>query len=201
MPATLYLGATGSGKTTLMRSHVSDLAASSPDLVFLIVDHGEVAGKPAWVDMPTDKRVYHSVAEWWHEPSRVALFRGVSGDEVAALAVAVGWSVYVDDEADGIVGEGKWRENPLRGIVKRGRHIPNRAGEITEVHALLATHRPANLPTDVGGTFDRVYVGRMVSHNEADRVRREGWVNGANVAATLATLQALRPGEFLVWPP
>ena len=200
MPATLYLSKTGGGKTTLMRSHVSDLVTSSPDLVFLIVDHGEVAGKPAWKDLPCGKRIFRSVGEWWHMPSRVALFQGVSGDEVAQLAIDCGWSVYVDDEADGVVGEGKWKENPLREIVKRGRHIANRAGEITEVHAMLATHRPANLPTDVGGTFDRVYVGPMVAYNEADRVRREGWVNGRNVAETLATLQGLQPGEFLSWP-
>lgn len=200
MPATLYLGAPGSGKTTLMRGHVASLIPAFPESVFLIVNHGERPDHPSWHDLPADHRVYGSVTAWWHDPCRVAIFDGVSGVEIARLAIAVGWSVYVDDECDGIVTDGKWIENPLREIVKRGRHLPNRAGVVTEVNALLATHRPANLPTDLSGLFDQVYVGRLYAWNDADRVRREGWANGRNVEEVQRVLDSQRPGEFLAWP-
>jgi hypothetical protein len=118
---------------------------------------------------------------------------------VARLAIAVGWSVYVDDEVDGALDD--WKESPLREIVKRGRHLRNRAGRVTPVSALIATHRPANLPTDVVGMFDRVYVGRLQGFNDAERVFREGWLPEAqSAAAARASLETRRPGEFTLWP-
>lgn len=189
MPATLYLGRTGSGKTTLMRSHVAALIASSPETVFLIVNHGERPGHPTWRDLP-GARIYRTAAEWWHDPARVAVFEGMPGRDVAELAVLVGWSAYVDDECDDAVRDG-WMNSPLREIVKRGRHLANRAGEITNVECFLATHRPANLPTDVIGTFSRVYVGRLEAWNDCDRVLREAWLPECRTAQ--AVQDALRP--------
>lgn len=207
MPATIYLGAPGSGKSTLMRTHVTALIASHPESVFLIVNHGEKDGEPSWHDLP-NARVYHTVAAWWTEPSRIAVFEGVPGVDVAQLAIDVGWSIYVDDEIDGALGDGSWKDNPLRKIIKEGRHIANRAGEVTSVLILCATHRPAGLPGDLSGLFDRAYIGRLYAWNDADRVRREGWCNGRNVEEVQAQLSALAPespyaeGErrFLTWP-
>lgn len=189
MPASLYLGRTGSGKTSLMRSHVADLIAANPETVILIVDHGEVPGKPSWRDL-AGVRIYRSPGEWWHDPARVAMFQGVPGRDVADLAVRVGWSIYVDDECDDVVRDG-WVDSPLREIVKRGRHLTNAAGEVTHVQALLATHRPANLPTDCIGVFDRVYLGRLDSFNDCDRIRLEAWIPECRNA--LAVQERLRP--------
>ena len=203
MPVTLYLGEPQCGKTTLMRDHVTALAQSCPEIVVLIVNHGEKPGRPSWRDIPVDHRVYHSTGEWWAEPSRVAIFEGVSGIEVAQLAIDVGWSFYVDDEADGIVSDGAWgrseaaAENPLRDIVKRGAHLANRAGEITEVHAFLATHRPANLPTDVSGLYTNVYIGRFQGWIDAERIRKEGWINARSTDDALEQLKALPKGGFI----
>lgn len=207
MPSTLYLGRTGSGKTTLMREHITGLIASAPDLVLCVVNHGERPGHPSWRDLP-GARIYHTPEEFWREPSRVALFEGVPGREVAQLAIDVGWSAYVDDECDDVVADG-WKDSPLREIVKRGRHLPNRAGEITNVECFLATHRPANLPTDVVGMFSRVYIGRLDSFNDCERVRLEAWIaearNAADVQARLRPLapddpNAPGPRSFLWYP-
>lgn len=208
MPASLYLGKTGSGKTWLLRSHVADLCAANPDLVVLICDHGEIPGKPAWRDLQ-GARVYRSITEWWYEPSRIAIFQGVPGRAVADLSVKVGWSLYVDDECDDVVRDGWLSDSPLREIVKRGRHLTNVAGEVTHVQALIATHRPANLPTDCVGTFDRVYVGRLDSFNDCERVYKEAWIPGCRSAADVQdTLRPLAPDdpnapgprEFLTYP-
>jgi hypothetical protein len=207
MPASLYLGRTGSGKTYLLRSHVADLAAENPDSVILVCDHGEVAGKPSWRDLQ-GARVYHSIRDWWHEPCRLALFQGVPGRDVADLAVKVGWTIYVDDECDDVVSDG-WKDSPLREIVKRGRHLTNVAGEVTHVQALLATHRPANLPTDCTGIFDRVYIGRLDAMNDCDRIAGEAWIPDCrNLAAVQTKLRPLAPDDvnapgprhFLTYP-
>jgi hypothetical protein len=207
VPATIYLGAPGSGKSTLMRTHVTEIVRGNPDTVILIVNHGERPGEPSWHDLP-GAQVYHTVDAWWTTPSRVAVFEGVPGSEVARLAIAVGWSVYVDDEIDGALRDGSWLDSPLRRIVKEGRHVANRAGEITSVVLMCATHRPASLPTDLQGLFDRAYIGRLYAWNDADRVRREGWCNGRNVEEVQGQLAALAPSSpyepgprhFLTWP-
>lgn len=194
MPATIYLSRTGGGKTFLMRGHVAALIEAHPDSVVLICDHGERPGYASWRDMP-NARIFRSVEEWWYSPARVAIFQGVPGRDVAQLAIDVGWSIYVDDECDDVVSDG-WKDSPLREIVKRGRHLANRAGEVTHVQALLATHRPANLPTDCVGMFDRVYIGRLESWNDCDRIHREAWIPSArNPADVQAALRPLAPDD------
>lgn len=199
MPATIYLGAPGSGKTFLMRSHVEAISMEEGAPVIVGVDHGEKPGHPSWKDLPGVK-MYRSIPEWWYDPCRLAFFQGVPPLEVARLAIEIGWSIYVDDECDDIVRDGKWNENPLREIVKRGRHLANRAGVVTEVHAMLATHRPANLPTDVQGLFDRVYIGYLYAFNDADRLYREGWVGEPSVQEVQRRISSLTVGQFLWWP-
>jgi hypothetical protein len=190
-----------------MRGHVADLVTANPDLVCLICDHGEVAGKPSWRDLH-GARIYSYINEWWHVPARVAVFQGVPGRQVADLAVKVGWSLYVDDECDDVVRD-SWLDSSLREIVKRGRHLTNAAGEVTHVQALLATHRPANLPTDCVGVFDRAYLGRLDSANDCERIRREAWIPSArtlmDVQAALRPLapddpNAPGPRHFLTYP-
>jgi hypothetical protein len=194
--ATLYLGAVKCGKTYLMRSHVDAIRRQEdPPLIFIFDHTGE------WeID---GAKVYEWTGDWWKEPALVSIFRGGSGPrDVARLAIETGWSLYIDDEIDLIVREGKWKDNPLRDIIKRGRHIKNRAGEVCEVGALLATQRPAGIPGDLMGLFECVHVGRLTSEADCDRVRREGWVEGASSFAAVAErLRGLAVGEFIVWPP
>lgn len=192
MPATLYLGAPKSGKTTLMRAHV-DLLRTRPEApLFFVVDHDDSWALPG---VP----IYYRVEDWWERPVPVAVFRGVPGPDVARLAIATGWSVYVDDECDAALDG--WKESPIREIVKRGRHLRNKAGRIAPVSAMLATHRPSNLPADVVGMFDRVYIGRLQSYLDADRVYREGWLAGTRtVIETRTALESKAPGDFSVWP-
>ena len=66
---------------------------------------------------------------------------------------------------------------------------------------MLATHRPGNLPSDVVGLFGKVYVGRLQSYNDADRVYREGWLPGvSSPVEARAALEARAVGEFTEWP-
>lgn len=191
-----------------MRGMVVDMITAPDAPIVLIVNHGEKPGQASWRDVP-GARVYRSVGEFWYLPTHVAIFEGVPGVEVAQLAVDLGWTIYVDDECDDIVRDGSWTANPLREIIKRGRHLANRAGHVTEVHAWVATQRVAGLPTDLSGLYDRVYVGRLNAYNDAKRVRDEGWVTGRNVEEVLATLRTLAPespyaaGErrFIWYPP
>lgn len=204
----VYLGAPGSGKSTLMRRHVRALAAGfargrSP-VVALVVDHDD-----SWTVGPRDDQLDPDSTAYFLDPDayrelshlpRVAVFRGVPPLAVARLALDLGDSLYVDDEIDHALGDGKWKESPLREIVKRGRHVRAADGEVSSVSALVATHRPANLPTDVSGLFSRVYVGRLTAWIDADRVYREGWIDCDSVAECKRILSARRPGDFTFWP-
>jgi hypothetical protein len=79
--------------------------------------------------------------------------------------------------------------------------MPNVAGEVCTVSAMLATHRPSNLPGDVTSLMTRVYVGRLQSFADADRVYREGWLPEArSPREARELLNARRPGEFTMWP-
>jgi hypothetical protein len=206
---TIYLGAPGSGKSYLMRSHVRVLLAEldkrGSAVVFLIVDHDDSWRTGAQVDeLPPDAVGYFTSADAYRELEslpRVAVFRGVPPLEVAALALAIGDAVYVDDEIDHALGDSPWLRSPLREIVKRGRHIRAEDGEVASVSALVATHRAANLPTDVSGLFSRVYVGRLTAWRDAQRVHQEGWIERETVAEVRAELAARPVGTFTFWPP
>lgn len=191
--AVLYIGMPKSGKSTIMRAHVDALRRRDGESLFFICDHDD-----SWNLQGAE--VFESIEQWWSYPRPCSVFRGVDSKEVARLAIDVGWSVYVDDECDGALED--WRDdNPVREIVKRGRHLRNRAGRVTAVTAMLATHRPANLPSDVIGLFERIYVGKLQSYNDADRIYREGWLkDAANPIQAREILQAKEPGDFSIWP-
>lgn len=189
--AYLYLGDPGSGKSYLMRSHVRQMIGKRDSPAFLIVDHDDT-----W----DFGEVYHSIEEYLDNPYPVAVFRGVVAESVAAAAIRIGDSVYVDDEIDGALDEG-WKGGALREIVKRGRHLRNASGRITAVDAMIATHRPINLPTDIRGLFHRVYFGRFRSLNDAERIYKESWLPDAGSAQEAKSiLENFRVGEFRTWP-
>ncbi|BDG07610.1 hypothetical protein [Anaeromyxobacter paludicola] len=192
MSVALYLGEPRCGKTTLMRSHVYGSRAGVR--AFFIVEHrpGDWDGAPFTV---AQLRAAESIP-------RFCRFPGADPREVAQLAIDVGDVVLVDDEADGLFRSGKWHENPLLQILKRGEGgIPNAAGDNCAVHALLATHRPANLPADVVSLSQRIYIGRLRSFVDAERVYREGWLPDATSALAAQRLLSSRAvGAFTTWP-
>jgi hypothetical protein len=192
----LYLGAPRCGKSTLLRRHV--YGSRVPGLHFLIVDRD---GRGTWEGKP-----YTSAEAFRRDPlvPRFAVFRGVSGEEVAELSIALGSSVYVDEEAHRVVAEayGPARKgrpaSALYRIAHEGAHLFNQAGEAHEVGALLATHRPAGLPADLVACADSVYLGRTVLFSDAERAYREGWVPDArSPGEAQRRLGGLKPGEFL----
>lgn len=191
---TLYLGAVGSGKTSLMKDHVR--RSTSPDVVsFFIIDH---AGE--WRDSGAPFPSARALRDAERIP-RFCVFPATKQHEVAQLAIDVGSCVYVDDECDGAF-DAKWKTNPIREILKRGRHLPNALGEIHEVGAMLATHRPANLPTDVTSLMRRVYIGRLQGFVDADRVWREGWIPEAQSVREVQRILGERgAGEFSMFDP
>ena len=184
--AHLYLGEPGCGKSYLIRKHARALSAGGRRL--FIVDH----------DGGWEGPEYESVTDWIEGGAPgVARFVGLPAATVARLAIAIGDCTYVDDECDGILTDVGWKTSPLREIVKRGRHLRNAAGELREVHAMLATHRAANLPTDVVGLAASVYLGRLRSAADAERIYREGWIPEARSPAEIqAALTAFPVGHF-----
>lgn len=194
MPGTLYVAGPRAGKTFLMREHVRVMRADPEAPFFFIVDHTDEWG-PEHVQ---GAGIFYATAEWWTNPLPCAIFRGVPGREVAQLAIDVGWAVYVDDECDDAL-EG-WKDSPVKEIMKRGRHLRNRAGQITPVVAMLASHRPGNFNPDVFGCIDRVYLGRIQGLTNAERAYREGWIRADNPMQAREILEARETGVFTTWP-
>jgi hypothetical protein len=195
---TLYLGAPRSGKSTLLRAHV--YRSRVPLRAFLVMDRD---GQGTW-DGPT----FRSIGELRARATlpRFCIFRGPSSEEVARLAVELGWCAYVDEEAHRALAEGygparKEREaHPLYRIAHEGAHLADGRGEPSQVAALLATHRPANLPADLVACAERVYLGRTVLWRDVERCYREGWVPDAQSPRDAQRiLGALTPGDFLTF--
>jgi len=198
----MYLATPGAGKTTLMRAHV--YRGRLAPRAFLIVDR-----QNEW-----EGQVFTSSAQFRASPTlpRYAVFRGVPGVEVCELAIAIGDVCFVDDECHTTVAERPWRPwdrgqlqpkrgHPLHSVLHQGRHLEAEDGEIRAVHALLATHRPAGLPSDLCSMMTGVYVGRLQGYADAERVYREGWLpESTSPREARAILGARAVGEFSYWP-
>ena len=197
MSVVLYLGAPRCGKSTLLRRHV--YGSRNPAVrAFLILDRD---GRATW-DGPTFRTV-KELRERELLP-RFAVFRGPRGAEVAQLAIDLGDAVFVDEEAHRTLAEGYGPErserpaHPLWRIAHEGSHLNDARGDPCAVVALLASHRPANLPADLVACAERVYLGRTTLWADVERCYREGWVEGARSPREAARiLGELRPGEFL----
>lgn len=201
MAVSLYLGRPGSGKSTLLRAHVYGSRADVRS--FLILDRD---GQGTW-----DGPVYSSTAavRKLEAIPRFIVFRGASGSDVAELAIDLGSCVYVDEEVHRTIAERPWRPwdpraragHPLFAVLHEGRHLENAAGEVGQVDALIATHRPANLPADLPALCDAVYLGPLASYADADRVHREGWLPQARtVREARELLWSRKVGDFSRWP-
>lgn len=194
-----YIGAPLCGKSTLLRRHVYE-HPHDPATRFLIVDR-DCDG--SWLGP-----VFTS-ADAWRRLAYIpqfSVFRGVPSWRVAELAIDLGDAVYVDEEAHNAVAERPWRPwnrlegrggHPLFAIVHEGRHLADLSGNPRAVSAMLATHRPQNLPTDLTGCCTGVYVGRLPGFAEAERCYQEGWIPEAEgPRAARRILAARQVGEF-----
>lgn len=196
MSVSAYLGAPRCGKSTLLRRHV--YGSRQDVLAFLIVDRD---GKETWQGVefrhPDELRRRDTIP-------RFCIFRGGVAREVAELAIELGGCVYVDEEAHRVLSEGygparkESPAHPLYRIAHEGAHLENAAGDACSVAAMLATHRPANLPADLMACVENVYLGHTVLFADVERCYREGWIQSAESPRDAKRiLQALRPGEFL----
>lgn len=202
-----YIAAPESGKSTLMRRHVYEVPL--PVRAFLIMDRGKARDGRGW-----DGPVYRSADELRRSPTipRWCVFRGCSGCEVAELAIDLGHCAFVDEEVHKTLTERPWKAwdrttekgragHPLHAILHEGRHLENAIGEDCEVHALIATHRPAGLPADFSSMLTGVYLGRLRGYTDADRVHRDGWLPGAGSAREVREiLERRQVGEFSLYP-
>lgn len=202
MSVAAIFGKPRSGKSTLLRRFVYE--SKAPVRAFLIIDRD---GMGTW-----DGPVFTSIraARAAELVPRFMVFRGVPGWEVAELAIDLGDCVVVDEEVHRTIAERPWKPwdrrhrdkgHPLYAILHEGAHLDNARGESCQVDALIATHRPANLPTDLPALCDSVYLGPLVAYTDAERVFREGWLPEATSARQAAEiLRARRVGEFTRWP-
>lgn len=200
-----YIGAPACGKSTLMRRHV--YGSPLPVTAFLIMDRGKARDGRGW-----DGPVFRSADELRRSPTipRWCVFRGATGCEVAELAIDLGNCAFVDEEVHKTLAERPWRPwdrttrkgHPLHAILHEGRHLENALGEDCEVHALIATHRPAGLHADFSSMLTGVYLGRLLGYADADRVHRDGLLLPAPASAREARqiLERRAPGEFSTWP-
>lgn len=196
MSVGLYIGGPRCGKSTLLRRHI--YGTRQPGVRFLIMDRD---GRATW-----DGPVFAHVEAFRSSPmvARFSIFRGPTGAEVAALAIELGSSVYVDEEAHRVLAEGYGparlgrAAHPLYRIAHEGAHLANADGDSTEVMALLATHRPQNLPADLVACAEHVYLGRTTLFADVERCYREGWVAKATSSRDAGRiLGSLQPGQFL----
>lgn len=208
MAVFLYIARPRHGKSTLLRKHVYE--QRSDVRAFLILDRD---GKSTW-----QGPVFTSTAELRRRDTipKWCVFRGVSGAEVAELAVDLGDCVIVDEEVHRTIAERPWKTwdprrrvdakgkpigHPLFAVLHEGAHIENALGQASTVSALIATHRPSNLPKDLPALCDGIYLGALSAYVDADRCYREGWVpeaDGPRRAREL--LAARRVGEFSFIP-
>ena len=156
--------------------------------------------------------VVYTLTTWdWGLWKRLHLFSGL----VVFFLIATPWFVlvslknpefphffFIHEHWDRFTKDGHNRKgHPLYAVLHEGRHLESATGEVGTVSALIATHRPANLPADLPALCDSVYLGRLAGYSDADRCYREGWVPEADgPRAARAILGARRPGEFSRWP-
>lgn len=195
MSVYLYIAAPQCGKSTLMQHHVYELPHVGVR-AFLVVDR-DMQG--TWPGL-----VFTSAAAFRRHPvlPRFSIFQGVSGAEVAELALELGDCTLVDEEIHRTIVERPWkpwrRSAPLEGhplytILHEGAHVPDAYGVTRCVNALLATRRPQNLPGDLPALCNGVYLGHLSSFADADRCYREGWVPQASSPRAARAILDARP--------
>ena len=108
------------------------------------------------------------------EPSVLVCPNNWEAREVANLAAQVGDCVFVDDEIDFNAVYKDWADNPVRMMVHRGRHLPDREGVPREVHVFGAARRYQSMHTDLTSMADEVMVFRVQGEHTIARLIKEG---------------------------
>ncbi len=183
----LFYGVPGAGKTTAMIDYVHEYGENQR--VFVVDRAGEWgatdpdgAGEspnPRWRGMDTSRIQTignDNVPEEWPENGIFLFQYPWEGEQVAELAVAVGNTVYCDDELDLVAIRKGWEDSALRTMVHRGRHAPNAQGEIGELHILGAARRPQNLHTDVTSMADQCFIFRVQGHRTLERLEADSMI-------------------------
>lgn len=194
----LAFGLPGTGKTQALLDYTSTHANEHR---FFVVDRGGDWGpeSPRWRgDPPAITEMAHGRVDYdAYEAPGVYLHRWPwVGDEVADLARAVGNAVYVDDEIDLVATNKAWTEgSALRDFVHMGRHLPNRDGEICQIHILGAARRPQNLHTDLVSMADEILVFRVAGHRTLKRLEDDMGLD----EATLEEARLQPDFRYLLW--
>lgn len=175
------LGLKGSGKTTLLRQLVRLHLRRYPGFRAVVWD--TTAEWPATFvsDLP--------------HPERVLILSGrdYSAEEAAAAAIEEarehGGAALVADEIDRAVPNhpgGLPERSALREVVHYGRHC--------RVALWGAFRRPTSVHQDLLALADVLFIGRMASEGDIDRIRR---AVGATTFPKVEVIRALPRGEFL----
>lgn len=117
------------------------------------------------------------------------------GIDVAQLAVDVGNCTFVDDEIDFTALNEGWKQNPLREVCHRGRHLPNLHGVMGQVHILGAARRAQNMAVDLTTLADFVWVFRLRGHRTLERLVHDSLL----LPEELDAVRALPRTHFRFW--
>lgn len=203
---TLCYGMPGYGKTLWMHDYVSE--HSHPEGCqcgrphrFLILDHtGEWGPEaPHWRGKPPrGMHVYEARDKFPNsfDDYTVHVFRGFEPELITRLTLAIGESVYVDDEIDRSARKKGWDESSIKEIVHRGRHAENDEGEYTEVHLIGACRRPQNLHTDITDLADQICVFRVQGSRTLERLKNDSVIEDAE----WDKIRTLPKFHFRHWP-
>lgn len=200
MTIKLFIGVPGAGKTLAMQDYVRNLCADWPCLTMDRADEWRAEDNPRWRGHSPE------VLDVPHTTDLAKLAKDLEGQkgvlrfnapweplDVAHVTNLLGNAVYVDDEIDLAAVYVGWRDNPIRNMVHRGRHLPNQHGEPCEVHVLGAARRPQNLHTDLTSMADEVMLFRVNGAMTLKRIVAEGYVEDAEEVQNLPNL------HYVLW--
>lgn len=193
----LALGLPGSGKSLLCHCLVKAQAASH---LFFVSDHeaGWGPDSPLWIGGAPAVRIINAgeSPENAFPPAGIIIFRNWRPEKVAKLAVDVGNVTYVDDELDKAGRRKGFDDSPLRDIINEGRHLPNKANLISEVHVIGACRRPQKLHADITDLADQFYLFRCKGSATLRRLQDDSLIEDSD----WETLREMPKLEFLHWP-
>jgi hypothetical protein len=166
------------GKSTLLHDLIR---AQYKQHRFFVVEHSNEWGPEAghWRGQPPEDLYlveHNETLEDEIPETGVFVFRGWDSYRVARLVNAYGNTTYVDDEIDMMARKKGWEYSPLKDIVHRGRHLPNKDGIVCENHIMGACRRPQNLHNDITEIADEFYIFRVKGSRTLQRLRDDSLI-------------------------
>lgn len=192
MSVNLWVGVPGAGKTQGM---VDAVARQAKTHLFTVSSHAgewEDTAAPRWRGQGKKLPIYpiqvgpnkqeQVIQDLLDAQTGVYIFGyGWEPIDVAAVTLAVGNAVYVNDEIDLFATYKNWEMNPLRDFVHRGRHLRNINGDVCTADIYGAARRVQNLHTDLTSMADEVIVFRSQGKHTIKRLVDEGYIDDAEV--------------------